>query len=90
MDELLWRVLAYCRLAFMKIFSGATPFIGLNSFMAMLVITQGKRPPRPTHPTFRDNLWRLTQQCWNGDPRLRPEVSEALKVLLTPSVPRPL
>ena len=54
--------------------------------MTMLVITQGGRPPRPTHPTFTDSLWTLMQRCWDHDPHLRPEVSEALEVLLTPSV----
>ena len=52
----------------------------------MLAITQGRRPPRPTHPNFAENLWTLMQRCWDQDPHLRPEVSEALQVLLTPSV----
>ena len=54
--------------------------------MAMLAITQGQRPPRPTHPTFTENLWRLMQRCWNDEPHLRPEISEALRVLLDPLV----
>ena len=41
---------------------------------------------RPVHPTFTDNLWMLMQRCWDQDPHLRPEVSEILQVLLTPSV----
>jgi len=52
----------------------------------MLAITEGRRPPRPTHPAFTDNLWALMQRCWNQDPHLRPEVSEAVQVLLTPLV----
>ena len=28
----------------------------------------------------------LMQRCWHQDPRLRPEVSDTLEVLLTPSV----
>ena len=54
----------------------------------MFAIAQGKRPPRPTHPTFTENLWTLMQHCWDHDPHLRPEVSEASQVLLTPLVSR--
>ena len=48
----------------------------------------GKRPSRPTHPTLTDYLWTLIQRCWDQDPHLRPEVSEALQVL-TLSVSHP-
>ena len=56
--------------------------------MAMLATVQGERPPRPTHPTFTENLWKLIQRCWDQDPHLRPEASEILQVLTTPSVLR--
>ncbi|KAF9645418.1 kinase-like protein, partial [Thelephora ganbajun] len=69
-----------------EVFTGAIPFSNGSSFMAMLSITQGKRPSRPTHPTFTENLWKLMQCCWDHDPHSRPEVSEALQILLTPSV----
>ena len=63
-------------------FTGAVPFNGSSSFVAVLAITEGRRPPRPTHPTFTDNLWVLMQRCWDQDPHLRPGVLEALQVLL--------
>ena len=47
----------------------------------MLAIMRGERPPRPTHPALTDELWVLTQRCWNQDPHLRPEISKVLKVL---------
>jgi anti-sigma factor ChrR (cupin superfamily) len=47
----------------------------------MFAITQGTRPPRPTHPTFTENLWTLMRRCWDHDPHLRPEVSEVLQLL---------
>ena len=47
----------------------------------MLAIMRGKRPPRPHDPAFTDDLWELTQDCWNQDPRLRPEISEVLQTL---------
>jgi hypothetical protein len=70
------------RFVSMQVFTGAVPFSNGPSVMAMLAITQGKRPPRPTHPTFTENLWTLMQRCWDQDPHLRPEVSEVLRVLL--------
>jgi len=51
--------------------------------MAMLAITQGKRPQRPTHPDFTENLWALIQRCWDEDPQLRPKASEIVQALLT-------
>ena len=80
------RTLAHCHFVSIQIFTGAIPFIEISTNAAMFAIEQGKRPPRPTHPTFTENLWMLMQRCWDQDPHLRPEVSEVLQVLLTPSV----
>ena len=54
--------------------------------MVMLNTTQGKRPPRPVHPTFTEKLWELIQRCWDHNPELRPGASEILRVLLATSV----
>ncbi|KAF9645415.1 kinase-like protein [Thelephora ganbajun] len=70
-----------------EVFTGAIPFSDNPSLVATLSITQGKRPSRPTHPTFTENLWKLMQRCWDHDPHSRPEVSEALQILLTPDIP---
>jgi serine/threonine protein kinase len=87
------RLMVYCvlRLAYRvspQVFTGAVPFSGDTSVMAMLAITQGRRPPWPTDPACTENLWTLMQRCWDHDPHSRPEVSEVLRVLLTPSVSR--
>ena len=66
-----------------QIFTCEIPFGNISSPMAMLAITQGKRPPRPTHPNFTENLWMLMQRCWDNDPHLRPEASEVLHTLHT-------
>ena len=47
----------------------------------MVLLVQGERPSRPTHPTFTDNLWSLVKLCWDSDPDSRPEVPEVLQVL---------
>ena len=52
--------------------------------MAMLSIMNGKRPSRPTHPTFTVDLWTLVQRCWHQDPTSRPQILEVLKVLTLP------
>ena len=82
------RTLAYYHFVSTQIFTGAVPFSNSTPAMAMLAIMQKERPPRPSHPAFTDDLWTLMQHCWDHDPHLRPEVSEVLKVLLTPSVSR--
>jgi len=72
---------AYCHFMRMQVFTGAYPFSNLGSFATALAIVEGKRPQRPTHPSFTEELWALVQCCWDQDPRLRPEVSEVLNDL---------
>ena len=82
------RALAHPHFVLVQVFTAAIPFFGSSTNAAMLAITQGRRPQRPTHPTFTENLWTLMQRCWDHNPHLRPEVSEALQVFLTPLVSR--
>ena len=70
-----------------KVFTSAIPFNDDLSHTAMSAIVDGKRPPRPTHPTLTDWLWALTQQCWDQEASRRPRVSEVLQVLHSLSVP---
>ena len=44
-------------------------------------ILQGKRPERPEHPTFSDELWSLIQRCWDDAPNSRPPASSVLETL---------
>ena len=78
-----------CYLSSIQVFTGVVPFSNEQPFTAGYSIMQGKRPPRPMHPAFTDDLWILMQRCWDDDPHLRPRVSEVLEVLLIPSVPYP-
>ena len=39
----------------------------------MSAIISGDRPSRPTNSGFTDNLWTLTQQCWDQDAGRRPK-----------------
>jgi hypothetical protein len=77
----LHQALSYGPLTSPQIFTGAVPFSDSLHVAAVLAITSGKRPQRPTHPTLTDKLWKLVQDCWDQDPRLRPEGLKVLKVL---------
>jgi hypothetical protein len=50
--------------------TGAAPFGNTPLPTAISAATQGKRPPRPTHPTFSEILWTLAQRCWDQEPHL--------------------
>ena len=64
-----------------KGFTGAVPFSGKTPREAMLAIVSGERPPRPTHPTLTDEIWGLTQLCWDQEALLRPQVLHILRGL---------
>jgi len=78
--------LAHCRFVLAQIFTGAIPFVNEITVTAMLFTVQGKRPPRPLHPTFTEDLWTLIQCCWDQEPFSRPKISEVALQLLTLSV----
>jgi hypothetical protein len=61
-----------------QVFTGIVPFSGRPIDAVAVSIMQGKRPERPTHPTFTEDEWSLMQNCWNDDHNARPL---ALKVL---------
>lgn len=77
------KILLYSIL-FMQAFTSAVPFSGISAAAAIVSITQGKRPPRPTHPSFTENLWELIQHCWDQDPHLRPEAAVVSQAILNP------
>ena len=54
--------------------------------MAMLFITKGDRPLRPTPSSFTLDLWTLTQHCWSNDPLSRPTISEVVTEVLALSI----
>ncbi|KAF9645430.1 kinase-like protein [Thelephora ganbajun] len=64
-----------------EVFTSAVPFRDKAPLAAAGAIIRGERPPRPAHPAFTDNLWALTQQCWDEDPNLRPDIQGVLQTL---------
>ena len=67
-----------------------TPLGDIQDAEAIYSVAQGKRPQRPAHPYVTGGLWKLIQRCWDERPRLRPEASEILQILLYSSVPHVL
>ena len=76
-----YRDSTYPRFASTQVYTGAVPFGTRSTAMAILAVTQGDRPPRPTHPTFTESLWTLMHRCWDHQPHSRPEAPEVSKVL---------
>ena len=65
----------------MQVLSGQVPFSNQTAIVALFYTLEGKRPPRPAHPSCTNNLWALIQRCWDEDPLVRPKISEVLQNL---------
>lgn len=70
----------------MKVFTGKAPFFGNPNPAVVVSIICGRRPERPSHATFTDCLWELTQKCLEQVPSDRPNVEQALETLRKLSV----
>lgn len=71
-----------------KVFSGMVPFHDMTPAAAAVGVSLGKRPERPSHPSFTDNLWDLTEHCWSQKPQHRPEISRVIPRLRATSLRR--
>ena len=80
------RALANSYFPSIQIYTGAVPFESNPTTVAIVAIMAGRRPLRPTHATLTDDLWGLTNRCWDQEPHLRPETTELLRILCNPSV----
>jgi hypothetical protein len=65
----------------MKVLTGADPFHDVSPNNAITMISSGERPRRPSDPPLTEGLWKLTNQCWRQDPKLRPGMSTVLQEL---------
>lgn len=61
-----------------KVFSGEPPFPGCTPTSVVVKILLGERPGRPNHPTLTDELWVLTRQCLQENPRYRPKIMDVV------------
>ena len=71
-----------------KAFTGKVPFSELISSAVAQRTLNGERPERPTHSSFTDRLWALTQQCWRGNQQGRPRMDQVVQQLsvLSPKI----
>ena len=72
-----------CRLPYplLKVFTGRVPFSGMGVPAVMRCIMAGERPERPNHPDFTNQLWVVTQQCWDREAHARPGMQEVIRAL---------
>ncbi|KAF9255400.1 kinase-like protein [Marasmius fiardii PR-910] len=60
-----------------EIFSGKVPFHALNDPAVIVAVMVNKEhPPRPEGTLLNDGMWKIMEDCWNFDPRLRPTASD--------------
>jgi len=64
-----------------KIFAGEVPFHDIRPTTVAVDILSGSRPGRPAHPTLTDDLWNLTERCWEHNPQRRPDISDVISSL---------
>ncbi|KAF9647775.1 kinase-like protein [Thelephora ganbajun] len=66
-----------------EVFTGRAPFYNRAPTSVAVDVLSGNRPERPMHSSLTDDLWDLTEHCWNKDPYQRPGISEVLLRLPT-------
>lgn len=66
-----------------KMFTGRPPFYDSTPTTVIIDVLSGCRPERPTDPNLTDDLWNITNQCWNHDARRRPRIAEVVVQLRT-------
>ena len=79
-----------CHSSVHKVFTGKVPFHNSISATVIVDVLSGDRPGRPIDPRLTDDLWDLTEHCWNHNPQWRPDISEVvlrLRTLFTDAEP---
>jgi len=77
-----------CTTNLYKAFTGKAPFHDDTPTTVAVGVLSGKRPERPAHPNFTDDLWDLIKRCWNREPERRPDISQVILCLQTTSFRR--
>ncbi|KAF8206950.1 kinase-like domain-containing protein [Mycena galopus ATCC 62051] len=65
-----------------EILTGERPFSEINHDVQLaLQVLSGLRPSRPETMSADDGLWLLLQDCWNGEPAKRPDLTPIVERL---------
>ncbi|KAF7965095.1 hypothetical protein HWV62_45735 [Athelia sp. TMB] len=72
--------------SFAMLFSGDIPFKDIKEYQAMVDISQGKRPKRPSDKRSKmrgltDQVWAIVEICWNQEPDCRLTAAQAVQRL---------
>ena len=73
------RIFAAKHSALSQVLSGKRPFYEVSQLMVeFVVVSQGRRPRRPSFAVIPDRIWEMLQACWSRDPTQRPTVEQIL------------
>ena len=71
-------------LIFVKVLAREVPFSEYADLMVLTEIQNGKRPRRPAGVAslgITESIWMLLEQCWDWEPRYRPDSAHVLSVI---------
>jgi len=64
--------------------TGRVPFPDYTDHHVSIVISKGKRPPKPAHfkaPGITSAVWKIAEKCWHQKAKERPEAKVVLECL---------
>ena len=67
-----------------QLVTGRMPFPEFDDSNVVVLISKGKRPPKPRHfdaPGMTPAVWKIAKKCWHEKARERPEVNAVLQDL---------
>ena len=76
-------VLLWCPIS-AQVLAREVPFSEYSDLAVLTEIQNGKRPRRPVNRAssgITDSIWMLLEQCWDWDPRCRPDSTHVLTVI---------
>jgi hypothetical protein len=76
----------------LQLATGMMPFPGKMDPSVMIMISKGKRPPKPRHfdaPGITPAVWKIAKKCWHEKANERPEVNTVLQDLENLANPTP-
>ena len=71
----------------MQVFTGLRPFNDFSIRKIVQGVPEGARPQKPENPEdaaytrygLTEDIWKVIEQCWQGDPQARPTAKDLLQ-----------